>query len=478
MAELVLHVLLQQTLALVVATLVVRVLQATALRPFGAAGRYLGWLLVPVALVAVALPHPVVDALAIHVDIMRAAPAWVAPAAFATSTAASIWSLALLAAWAAGGAGLAVVLLRRQRGFEALVTRSSLGATPRLPAGAGPAVLGVWRRRVVLPLDFDSAFDAEERRLMLRHEGVHLLRADNAWNLLASALLVLHWFNPIAWWAWRRVRADQETSCDAAVLREESPAALATYAGALLKVQGVALAPPLATSWQSSHPLVERVRMLPSHRISSTRHRAGLRLAALSILVAGVGGYALRAGAKAPPVPDGAAVRTAVDVQVDAGAPIHVVLLTHTGEQAIVREEPDAKNALAAPLEIAYTVTRLDADHLRLDTTLRQGEPLAALGSPRVITRSGEPAEIRVKSDDGAHEVALRLLPRLVSATTALSPLPPLPKVHAALPPLPATPATNALPPLGALPVTPATPATDALPPPPADLPPPPQRAL
>jgi beta-lactamase regulating signal transducer with metallopeptidase domain len=484
-AEQVLRALLLQTFALALAAAAVRALQVTLLRPFGAAGRYLGWLLVPVALVAVALPQPAVEALAIHVDIARVAPAWIAPVAAAPSVAASTWPLALLVAWAAGVAGLALVLLRRQRGFEALVTRPSADAVPRLPAGSGPAVLGVWRRRVVLPLDFDGAFDAEERRLMLRHEGVHLVRADNAWNLLASALLVLHWFNPIAWWAWRHMRTDQETSCDAAVLREESPAALATYAGALLKVQGVSLAPPLATSWQSSHPLVERIRMLQAHRISSARHRAGLRLAALSILVAGVGGYALRAGAKAPPAPDGGSVLTAVDVRVDAGAPIHVRLLTRTGEKALVREEPDAKNALAAPLELAYTVTRLDGDRLQLDTTLRQGEPLATLGSPRVITRNGEAASIKIRSDDGAHEVAVSLLPRLVSTPTALPPLPPLAKPLAALPPLPATPATGALPPLpvtpptAALPAPPATPSTDALPPPPADLPAPrPQRAL
>ena len=469
MAEQLLRVLLLQTFALAVATAVVRALQATALRSFGAAGRYLGWVLVPVMLLAVALPHPAGNALAIPVDVARVAPAWIAPAALASSAAAPAWPLALLAGWAVGGAGLALVLLRRQHGFEALVTRSPGDAASRLPAGAGPAVLGVWRRRVVLPLDFDGAFDAEERRLMLRHEGVHLLRADNAWNLLASALLVLHWFNPIAWWAWRRMRADQETSCDAAVLREEPPAALATYAGALLKVQGVALAPPLATSWQSSHPLVERVRMLQAHRISPARHRAGLRLAAMSILLAGLGGYALRAGAKAPAAPDGATVRTAVDVRVDSGAPLHVLLMTRTGEKAIVREEPDARHALAAPLEIAYTATRLDGDRLQLDATLRQGEPLATLASPRVVTRNGQAAQIHVKSDDGAHEVAVTLLPRLVSTPTALPALPPLPKVSSALaPPLPPLPAS---PPLAALP------APQSLPP--ADQPaPPPQRAL
>ena len=474
MIEQALHLLLVQTLTLALATCAVRVLQATVVRRLGAAARYLSWLLVPVAMLAVALPHPAVAALALHVDVDRVTPAWVAVASVVPGPT-STWPAAVLSAWAAGAVLLLLVLLRRQRGFEALVNSPSAGDAPCLPAGAGPAVLGVWRRRVVLPRDFDSAFDAEERRLMLRHEDVHLRRADNAWNLLASALLVLHWFNPVAWWAWRRLRADQETSCDAAVLRGESSAALAVYAGALLKVQGVVLAPPLVTSWQSSHPLVERVRMLQRHRISLARHRAGLRLAALSVLVAGFGGYALRAGASAPPSPDGSAVRTAIDVRVDSGAPLHVLLMTRTGETATLREDPDARNALAAPLEIAYQVTRLDGDRLQLDTILRQGEPLSTIASPRVVTRNGEAASVAVKGGDGMHEVTVSFLPRVVSGRLAAPP--PLPKPPAppslnALPPLPATPPTEAVPPL------PAVPPTDALPPLPAEPAPPPQRAL
>ena len=464
MIEQALHVLLIQTLTLAVATGAVRLLQATVVRPFGAAGRYLCWLLVPVAMAAAALPPAAVEALAIHVDVARMAPAWAA-AAPATLAAPSTWPAALLAAWAGGALALLSVLVHRQRRFEALLSASRAGEAPCLPAGTGPAVLGVWRRRVVLPRDFDSAFDAEERRLMLRHEDVHLRRGDNAWNLLASALLVLHWFNPIAWWAWRRLRADQETSCDAAVLREEPPGALSAYAGALLKVQGVVLAPPFATAWQSTHPLVERVRMLQAHRISPARHRAGLRLAALSIVLAGFGGHALRAGASAPPASGGSVVRTAVDVRVDSGAPVHVLLMTHSGETATLREEPDARNALAAPLEIAYTVKRLDGDRLQLDATVRQGEPLATIGSPRVVTRDGQAAHVEVKSGDGAHQVAVSFLPRVVrGASAALPPLPPLPAAPAtsALPALPAVPAVDPLPPL------PAPPSAEALPAPPS----------
>jgi beta-lactamase regulating signal transducer with metallopeptidase domain len=456
-----------QTLTLAVATCAVRLLQSTLARPFGAAARYLAWLLVPVAMLAVTLPHPRLDALVIHVDVERVAPAWVAAAASQAAPEVAQWPVAVAAAWAAGVVLLALGLLRSQRGFEALVKPASQGGAACLPAGSGPAVLGVWRRRVVLPQDFDTAFDAEERRLMLRHEGVHLRRADNAWNLLASVLLVLHWFNPIAWWAWRCLRTDQETSCDAAVLREESSDALAVYAGALLKVQGVVLTPPLATPWRPAHPLVERVRMLELHRISPARHRAGLRLAALSILLAGIGGYALQAGASAPLAPSDWPIRTAVDVRVDAGAPFHLLLTTRAGETATLRAEPDARNALAAPLEIVYTATRLQGDRLQLDTTVRQGTPLATIGSPRVVTRDGQAANVQIKSSDGAHEVALSFLPHSVSG-----------QAGTLTPPLPAVPPTDILSPLPVAPPADALPPAPPVPPMPADPAPPLQRAL
>jgi beta-lactamase regulating signal transducer with metallopeptidase domain len=397
------HALLLQTLTLSLATLVVRALQATLLRRLGAASAYLGWLLVPVAMLAVALPHPAIDALVIRVDVAAIAPAWAAGPVASIDTTHAL-ELAAIAAWLAGVSLFAATMLHRQRRFEALID----DVAQRLPAGAGPAVLGVLKRRILLPRDFDSAFDADERRLMLLHEGVHLRRADNAWNLLATALLVLHWFNPIAWWAWRRVRADQEMSCDAAVLREESPGALAVYAGALLKVQGVALTPPLATAWQSIHPFVERVRMLQRHRISSTRHRAGLRVAALSILVAGFGGYALQAGASATAAAapaDAKSVMTDIQVVVAGSSTstttVALQVLARAGELATLRLDPKSVKGLGEPLQIAYTASRLDDEHLQIDTTLSWGSPLALLGSPRLITQNGVASTVQVKAIDG-----------------------------------------------------------------------------
>jgi len=476
--EALLRALLAQTIALSIAVVTVRGLQALVLKRLGAGAAYLAWLLVPVAMLAAALPHPATTALAVRVDVSALAPTWaVGPPVVGGGSRGGVAG-ALAAAWLAGALLLGALLALRQRRFEATLTRKP-GAAEALPAGAGPAVLGLLRPRIALPGDFESAFDDEEQRLMLLHERVHLRRRDNLWNLLASLLLVLHWFNPIAWWAARCLRADQELACDAAVLRGESPAVLATYAGALLKVQGVALTPPLATAWQSSHPLVERIRMLRSHRLSPARHRAGLRLAALSILLAGVGGWALRAGANGAPAPAAAraSVMTSLELQADSKDKVALRMLTRTGEQAMVLTNDDvARKALHGPVEIAYTVTKLDGDRLQIDTTLRHGEPLVTLGSPRLITRDGVPVRVEVRTADGTHALAVTMLPKLQPLQPATAGLPALPPLDAvsplkSAPPLPST---------DALPSAPSVPPIAAQPAPPADLPPPlpPQRAL
>jgi Tol biopolymer transport system component len=58
----------------------------------------------------------------------------------------------------------------------------------------------------------------EERRYMLLHELAHLKHRDTCINWLVSLLRVLHWFNPLVWYAFHRVRLDRELACDELVL--------------------------------------------------------------------------------------------------------------------------------------------------------------------------------------------------------------------------------------------------------------------
>lgn len=106
----------------------------------------------------------------------------------------------------------------------------------------GPAMTGLFRPLLLLPADFDQAFDREERRLILLHEFTHVKRGDLLLNTIAFVLQGLHWCNPLVWFAFLRFRADRELACDSAVLSMNREDGRARYGHALLKVESM-LAP-------------------------------------------------------------------------------------------------------------------------------------------------------------------------------------------------------------------------------------------
>ncbi|MHC4675343.1 MAG: SUMF1/EgtB/PvdO family nonheme iron enzyme, partial [Planctomycetota bacterium] len=57
-----------------------------------------------------------------------------------------------------------------------------------------------------------------ELRHIFLHELAHLKRHDIQLGWLTSLLQVLHWFNPLVWFAFHRMRADRELACDGLVL--------------------------------------------------------------------------------------------------------------------------------------------------------------------------------------------------------------------------------------------------------------------
>jgi TonB family protein len=123
-----------------------------------------------------------------------------------------IASLAMLLVVTAGAARL--VSLRRRWRTAAVDGREVLVST-----NVGPAVVGLWSPRVVLP-EWALQLSERERELMLAHEEQHVRAGDPA--LLAAALLavlVAPW-NRALWWQWRRLRLAVEMDCDARVLSQ------------------------------------------------------------------------------------------------------------------------------------------------------------------------------------------------------------------------------------------------------------------
>ncbi|OBY79471.1 hypothetical protein BBG47_11390 [Paenibacillus sp. KS1] len=83
---------------------------------------------------------------------------------------------------------------------------------------SSPTLYGVLRPKILLPGKYFAQFRNEELRHILLHEFVHYIRKDIVTNWLFTILLILNWFNPILWYASRKMREDQELSCDDRVI--------------------------------------------------------------------------------------------------------------------------------------------------------------------------------------------------------------------------------------------------------------------
>ena len=80
-----------------------------------------------------------------------------------------------------------------------------------------PALSASLKPTLLLPKSMLEKADTQELAFGIRHELTHFKRKDHVVSLLLMALRCVHWFNPVVWLAFRRIQADMETACDAAV---------------------------------------------------------------------------------------------------------------------------------------------------------------------------------------------------------------------------------------------------------------------
>ena len=152
-------------------------------------------------------------------------------------------------------------------------------------ADIGPALVGAWHGRIVLPVDFEQRYSDIEQVLILAHEATHAGRRDGWWGRLGRVLAATFWFHPLAWWALSALRHDQELACDAAVLREHGMHRR-SYAQAMLKTRSTAVALPVGCAWSPCHPVTERTALLKLKQPHTMCRRPGGAIVAL--LAAGV----------------------------------------------------------------------------------------------------------------------------------------------------------------------------------------------
>jgi len=207
--------------------------------------------------------------------------------------------VALVAFWALGAVGFVVWHVVAHRRFCARVLASGQGRgvaqghvrVIETRHAAGPLAFGVWKRYVAMPADFGERYDPQEQALALAHELGHHARGDLLANWAALVILGCHWFNPVAWAAFRAFRADQEMACDAMVLARATPAVRHAYASAIVKsAHGGAVS--AACHLHSVNELKGRLIMLSKHRVMSPATRRVAGTATLALAVFGLGATA------------------------------------------------------------------------------------------------------------------------------------------------------------------------------------------
>jgi hypothetical protein len=184
--------------------------------------------------------------------------------------------------WWIGAALFAVYLTLQQREF--VKSLGSLSGSRRVfrttCSDGGPALLGIFRPKIILPVNFRTRYTPLERLLIFSHERTHLRRGDAACNGFAALMRSMFWFNPLVHLASACFRVDQEFACDAAVMREY-PHSRRAYAGAMLKTQLADFALPVGCNWRSAEALKERVQMLRRAAPSRASRLSGAVLTAL-----------------------------------------------------------------------------------------------------------------------------------------------------------------------------------------------------
>lgn len=163
-----------------------------------------------------------------------------------------------------------------------------------------PSLLGLIHPRLLLPIGIEQTFSLQQINHIFLHELIHFKRKDIWINWLTQVLIISHWFNPLIWYAFNRMREDQEISCDALATARIDTKQSKDYAYTLVKLAETysTTAPrmtSLASLCGSNSQIKKRLIML-----SNRKHKqASAKWSLIGVIVIGLIAFATFSSAQA-----------------------------------------------------------------------------------------------------------------------------------------------------------------------------------
>ncbi len=252
------------------------------------------------------------------------------------------------------------------------------------PEVKSPALLGFIRPRLLLPAHLLESFDAQKLKNIFMHELAHLKRGDVVLNWITSFLQIIHWFNPLLWVAFSRMRAEREIACDSLVMSYGDEKESNRYGETLIHLleysNHVGVIPSIVGIVEDKKEIKRRVAMIAQHKKDS--HRGAMLAVTLLILVGIVGLTSAQSTENVPPkkenqIPTAAssvnkpslpetteAQKTKPPVTPRREGKIVVALNPLSSSSALDREQDAVSSIMQAELSLSEYVTLVEREQM------------------------------------------------------------------------------------------------------------------